>query len=108
MKPSAITVRKQIKPILFLMFLLPLLWLVYGWSLYVMGDLSVVTANPIEYSNRHLGDWALRCLLVALAVRPLSRLGDLVWVMQLRRIVGLFAFFYAPKLHEPAPILLIK
>ena len=95
MSLSPRVVRKIIKPTVFILMLLPLAWVFYGWWLYIMGDLSLVTANPIEYTNRHLGDWAMRFLLVTLAVRPLSRIKSLVWLMQLRRMVGLFCFFYA-------------
>lgn len=52
-------------------------------------------ANPIEAVTRALGDWALRLLLVTLAVTPVRRLAGLGWLARLRRMLGLFAFFYA-------------
>ncbi|CAK0769065.1 protein-L-methionine sulfoxide reductase heme-binding subunit MsrQ [Gammaproteobacteria bacterium] len=52
-------------------------------------------ANPIEAVIRSLGDWALRFLLVTLAVTPLRRLTGWPWLVKFRRMLGLFAFFYA-------------
>jgi sulfoxide reductase heme-binding subunit YedZ len=63
--------------------------LVYGILTHSLG------ANPIEAVTRGLGDWALRLLLVTLAVTPLRRLTGLGWLLRLRRMLGLFAFFYA-------------
>ncbi len=77
------------KPAVFAVSLLPLVWV--AW-LAVAGGLG---ANPIEALNRFLGDWALRFLLVALAVTPVRRLTGWAAVGRLRRMLGLFAFFYA-------------
>ena len=76
------------KPAVFAVSLLPLVWV--AW-LAVAGGLG---ANPIEALNRFLGDWALRFLLVALAVTPVRRLTGWAAVGRLRRMLGLFAFFY--------------
>jgi len=54
-----------------------------------------LTKSDIEAFTRGLGDWALRLLLITLAVTPLRRLTGQVWVMKLRRMLGLFVFFYA-------------
>lgn len=51
-------------------------------------------ANPIEYINRYLGDWALRALLVALAATPVKILTGWVWPVRMRRMLGLWAFAY--------------
>lgn len=51
-------------------------------------------ANPIEFINRYLGDWALRALLVALAATPLKILFGWTWPVRLRRMLGLWAFAY--------------
>src|SRR5205085_6434638 len=51
--------------------------------------------NPIEYITRGTGDWTLYCLCITLAVTPLRRLSGLNWLLKLRRMLGLFAFFYA-------------
>lgn len=78
-----------LKPTVFAAALLPLAWLVWRG---VTGDLG---ANPIEATTRFLGDWALNMLLVALTVTPVRRLTGWAGVMRLRRMLGLFAFFYA-------------
>jgi len=51
-------------------------------------------ANPIEFINRHLGDWALRSLLVALSATPLKILFGWTWAVRMRRMLGLWAFAY--------------
>jgi sulfoxide reductase heme-binding subunit YedZ len=53
-----------------------------------------LTANPIEFVTRTLGDWALRLLLTSLAMTPLRLLFGLSWPLTLRRLLGLFAFAY--------------
>jgi sulfoxide reductase heme-binding subunit YedZ len=52
-------------------------------------------ANPIEAVTRGLGDWTLNFLLITLAVTPLRRLSGWAWLGRLRRMFGLFVFFYA-------------
>jgi len=51
-------------------------------------------ANPIESINRYLGDWALRFLLITLAVTPLRHITGRHELVLYRRMLGLFAFFY--------------
>jgi methionine sulfoxide reductase heme-binding subunit len=51
-------------------------------------------ANPAEFITRSLGDWCLRFLLITLAVTPVRRMTGLNWLLRLRRMLGLFAFFY--------------
>ena len=58
----------------------------------VAGDL---TANPIEYITHRTGDWTLRFLLLTLAVTPLRKLMGWAQLASFRRMLGLFAFFYA-------------
>ena len=52
-------------------------------------------ANPIEYITRATGWWTLTFLMITLAVTPVRRLSRLPWLLRLRRMLGLFAFFYA-------------
>ena len=79
---------RQAKPIIWLLCLTPLAWLVYR---VVSGRLS---ANPIDDITDETGQWALRLLLVSLAVTPLRRLTGWNGIIQWRRLLGLFAFFY--------------
>jgi methionine sulfoxide reductase heme-binding subunit len=81
-------VRRGLKPVVFVVCLLPLVWLVYRT---LIGDLG---ANPIEAIIRYLGDWALRFMLIALAVTPVRILTGWLPVARLRRMLGLYAFFY--------------
>ncbi len=78
-----------VKPVVFIAALMPLLFMAAGLFLDRLG------ANPIEVITRDTGEWALRFLLLTLAMTPLRRLTGLpVWI-RLRRMLGLFAFFYA-------------
>ena len=78
-----------IKAFVFALCLIPLGHLVQGIVTDSLG------ANPIEAVTRGLGDWALRLLLITLAVTPLRRFTGLNWLLRLRRMLGLFTFFYA-------------
>lgn len=78
-----------IKPPLFLACLLPLAY--YAWG----AQADTLGANPIEAVTRGLGDWALNFLLITLAVTPLRRYSGWAWLGRLRRMLGLFVFFYA-------------
>ncbi len=82
-------IARRLKPAVFLTCLVPVAWLAYR---AFTGDLG---ANPIETLSRYTGDWTLRFLLIALAVTPARHLSGWAGVMRLRRMLGLFAFFYA-------------
>jgi methionine sulfoxide reductase heme-binding subunit len=78
-----------VKVIVFLVSLTPLarlLWRAYG------NDLG---ANPIESITHATGWWALAFLLITLSVTPLRKMVNQPWLIRFRRMLGLFAFFYA-------------
>lgn len=77
-----------VKPAVYLLLLLPLLVLINNFS-------DSLGANPIEYIIHQLGEWSLRILLLTLTISPLSRLLKWPQLVQLRRMLGLLAFFYA-------------
>jgi sulfoxide reductase heme-binding subunit YedZ len=77
------------KPALFIVSLLPFAYLVYGAFTDNLGT------NPVETLTHQTGDWALRFLLITLAVTPLRRLTGKPGLVRFRRMLGLFAFFYA-------------
>lgn len=52
-------------------------------------------ADPVAALTHETGEWALRFLLLSLTMTPLRRLFGLSWPLQLRRMLGLYAFFYA-------------
>ncbi len=81
-------VRRWLKPAAFIVSLLPFCW----WGYRALeGQLG---ANPIEATTRYFGDWALRFVLIALAVTPIRLLTKWNGIARLRRMLGLFAFFY--------------
>ena len=77
---------------------LPLLWLVGQWGMGITtGDprAAGLSAEPIAYSINTLGLWALRALLLTLAVTPLRLRTRWSWLAPLRRPIGLWCFAYA-------------
>lgn len=84
-KPKQLT---AIKVLVFLLALAPFLRMAY----------AVATGQPVDpvaYLTHASGDWALYLLCTTLAVTPLRRLSGWNWLVRLRRMLGLFAFFYA-------------
>jgi sulfoxide reductase heme-binding subunit YedZ len=72
-----------------------LLPFVYLWNLYSTHRLAAY-ADPVNYITHFTGDWALWLLLTTLAVTPVRRLSpSLAWLIRFRRMLGLYAFFYA-------------
>jgi sulfoxide reductase heme-binding subunit YedZ len=78
-----------LKRVIFAAALIPAAVLIYD---AVQGDL---TANPIEFITHTTGDWAIRFLVITLAVTPIRRITGWNPIIQLRRMLGLFSFFYA-------------
>jgi len=66
-----------------------------GFLLIWKGFNGGLGANPIEFITHATGDWTLRFLAVTLAVTPLRKLLRLPELVRFRRMLGLFAFFYA-------------
>jgi sulfoxide reductase heme-binding subunit YedZ len=80
---------RALKPLVFLACLLPLAGLVHGAATNGLG------ANPAEALIRATGDWTLRLLCVTLAVTPLRQWTGWHMLARLRRMLGLYTFFYA-------------
>ena len=78
-----------IKGLLFALALIPLARLIW------LGLQDNLTANPIEFIERSTGTWALVMLMLTLSMTPIRLLTGSVWQIQLRRMLGLFMFFYA-------------
>ncbi len=76
------------KPAIFLACLAPLGYLVWG------GLHNELGANPIEKITHTTGDCTLTFLLITLSITPLRKLTRQYWLINLRRMLGLFAFFY--------------
>jgi sulfoxide reductase heme-binding subunit YedZ len=80
---------------------------VYLLRFYQSGALEL-NPDPVAYITHFTGDWALWMLLVSLAVTPLRRLSPRVaWLIRFRRLIGLYAFFYA-SLHLATYIFLFS
>ena len=83
-------IRRIWKPVVFLLCLLPAL-LVVTDAFELTGRLG---ANPVEEIQDRFGNWALRLIMITLAVTPLRRLTGWGWLSRFRRMLGLFTFFY--------------
>lgn len=80
---------ERLKPLIFLLLLGPALSIAWRtWS-------NHLGANPVETLLHLTGLWALRMLLLCLAMTPLQRFFRWLWPIRLRRMIGLYAFFYA-------------
>jgi len=78
-----------LKPGAFLLCMLPLAGLL--WQAYA----DRLGANPIEEISHQTGEWVLRLLMITLMMTPLKRISGWAWPLAIRRMLGLFAFFYA-------------
>lgn len=78
------------KPVIFALCLLP--------AALVITDLYEITgtlgANPVEAILDRFGNWAIRFIMITLAVTPLRKLTGWNWLARFRRMLGLFTFFY--------------
>ena len=79
---------KYLKPFIFIAALLPLARL--GWKAYN----SALGANPIQVITWSTGTWTLAFVMLTLSITPLRKLTQQYWLIQYRRMLGLFAFFY--------------
>jgi sulfoxide reductase heme-binding subunit YedZ len=78
-----------LKIVVFLLSLMPFGLLAYGAINDELG------ANPIEALHFGFGDWSLRFLCIGLALTPIKTITGQSWPIRFRRMMGLFAFFYA-------------
>lgn len=81
--------RRASKVVVFALGLAPVLWL--GWRAYN----GRLTANPIEFITHYTGDWTLRLVIISLFITPLRKNLEIPGLIRYRRMIGLFAFFYA-------------
>jgi sulfoxide reductase heme-binding subunit YedZ len=77
----------RLKAVAFVLSLLPFFSMAYL-------TLTNQLVEPLQYITRATGDWTLYFLCITLAVTPLRRLTRWNWLIKLRRMVGLYAFFY--------------
>lgn len=79
---------KWLSKVVFVLCLLPLVWLGWLWYSHQLG------INPVERVARYTGTWTLRFLMLTLAITPLRRIYVLSPIVKFRRMIGLFTFFY--------------
>jgi sulfoxide reductase heme-binding subunit YedZ len=82
------TQQKALKAAIFVLALLPFVRMAWLTA-------TGVPVDPVEFLTHGSGDWALYLLCATLAITPLRRLTGWNWVIRLRRMIGLFTFFYA-------------
>lgn len=88
-RPKPLLLHPAAKPLVFVVCLLPFALLFHGaWT-------DTLGANPAEALIRATGDWTLRFLCITLAVTPLRHWTQQPALARFRRMLGLFAFFYA-------------
>jgi sulfoxide reductase heme-binding subunit YedZ len=85
---ATMTRNRILKPIVWIACLIPLATLIYGVFAGTLG------ANPVERITHRTGLTALVLLLTGLAITPVRKWSGILWLIQYRRLVGLFAFFY--------------
>lgn len=85
LSPSGV---RAVKVLVWMLALLPFARLLY------LGATAQFGANPLEFVTRSTGTWTLVMLCVTLAITPLRRFTGWNWLIKLRRMLGLFAFFY--------------
>jgi sulfoxide reductase heme-binding subunit YedZ len=88
-RPPGTRTLAALKRLLFLLCLAPLMRLVWAASVGALG------ANPVESVTHSTGWWTLSFLCLTLAITPLRRATNAYWLIKLRRMLGLYAFFYA-------------
>ena len=89
------TSRKILKPLVFVASLGPIFWIVFAlWSDTTLHT-NYLGKDPTQNINRELGDWALIFIVITLAVRPIGQITKIRDLVAYRRMVGVYAFFYA-------------
>ena len=80
---------RLVKPVIFFMALIPFIWLLLK---IFQNDLG---PDPAQALSIETGEWTLRFLLLTLAITPFRQIFRVAEIARLRRMIGLFAFFYA-------------
>ncbi len=78
-----------LKPLVFIASLFPII------SLIIFGYRGELGANPIEHVTRSTGTWTLIFILITLSITPARKILNIPWLIKIRRMLGLFTFFYA-------------
>jgi len=86
--------KNLIKPVIFILCLLPAAYLIYAVYLAFNGGENLLGPDPAQYLSLETGEWAIRLLIASLAISPLRYLFNLPSLFRFRRMIGLYAYFY--------------
>lgn len=86
-----IEIARKFKPVVFILLLLPALWMIYQALIAP----ALLGPDPAKSLVDQSGLWAIRAILLSLAMTPLRLLTKQTWWILYRRMTGLYAFFYA-------------
>src|SRR5687768_13105870 len=86
--------KSLVKPVIFVLCLLPASYMFYAVYLAYNGE-NILGPDPPKTLSLETGTWAIRMLVLSLAITPIRYLFNTVVVWQYRRMIGLYAFFYA-------------
>lgn len=86
-----IDIARKFKPVVFILLLLPALWMIYQALIAP----ALLGPDPAKSLVDQSGLWAIRAILLSLAMTPLRLLTKQTWWILYRRMTGLYAFFYA-------------
>lgn len=86
-----IDIARKFKPVVFILLLLPALWMLYQALIAP----ALLGPDPAKSLVDQSGLWAIRAILLSLAMTPLRLLTQQTWWILYRRMTGLYAFFYA-------------
>ena len=93
------------KALVHLLALLPAAWLAWQIRSELLLGSGGLGADPVAAIEHFLGLWALRLLMLTLAITPLRQLTGRAVLLRFRRMLGLYVFFYAT-LHFAAWVVL--
>ncbi|MDA9909870.1 sulfoxide reductase heme-binding subunit YedZ [Gammaproteobacteria bacterium] len=82
------------KPAAFILCLLPGAYLAYAVYLAFSGGENLLGPDPAQFLSLETGEWAIRLLILSLAITPLRYLLNWPYAFRFRRMIGLFAYFY--------------
>jgi methionine sulfoxide reductase heme-binding subunit len=86
---------RWLRPLAFAAALVPAVWVVAAIASDFFSGTRLLGSNPIKEAEHFTGRWVLRFLVLTLAVTPVRQLMGWNWLQKYRRMLGLFAFFYA-------------
>ena len=86
---------RWLRPVVFAVSLLPALWVIGAIASDFFNGTRLLGSNPIKEAEHFTGRWVLRFLMFTLAVTPIRQTLGWNWLQKYRRMLGLFAFFYA-------------